>query len=234
MTIELHDLAAADPSVRFSPYCWRVRMALAHKGLDVTTIPWRFTDKAAIADSGQGAVPVIRDKGRVLHDSWAIALYLDEAYPDRPKLFAGVQARGLANVLRFWSQSTLHPVILKTIIMDLFHAIAPEDQPYFRTSREARFGMTLERFAFSPESGAAVLAQNLSPMRAALDSQEFICGSRPAFADYMVFGAFMWARSVSSISLLDPGDPVHEWRERMLDLYDGLGRAASRIESARQ
>ena len=34
----MHDLAGADPAVRFSPYCWRVRMALAHKGLDVETI----------------------------------------------------------------------------------------------------------------------------------------------------------------------------------------------------
>ena len=36
-------------------------MALAHKGLAVETIPWRFTDKAALAFSGQERVPVIRD-----------------------------------------------------------------------------------------------------------------------------------------------------------------------------
>ena len=28
MTILLHDLAGADPARRFSPYCWRIRMAL--------------------------------------------------------------------------------------------------------------------------------------------------------------------------------------------------------------
>ena len=61
MTIRMYDLAAADPAVRFSPYCWRIRMALAHKGLDVETIAWRFTDKSAISFSGQGSVPVIRD-----------------------------------------------------------------------------------------------------------------------------------------------------------------------------
>jgi glutathione S-transferase len=55
------DLAGADPAVRFSPYCWRVRMALAHKGLSAETIPWRFTEKNLIAFSGQGLVPVIRD-----------------------------------------------------------------------------------------------------------------------------------------------------------------------------
>ena len=73
MGIIMHDLAGADPSLRFSPYCWRTRFALAHKGLPVETLPWRFTDKAAIAFSGQDRVPVIRDDGAVVADSWAIA-----------------------------------------------------------------------------------------------------------------------------------------------------------------
>jgi len=34
MTIVLHDLTGADDR-RFSPNCWRTRMALAHKGLEV-------------------------------------------------------------------------------------------------------------------------------------------------------------------------------------------------------
>jgi hypothetical protein len=31
--MQLYDLAAAEPERRFSPYCWRIKMALAHKGL---------------------------------------------------------------------------------------------------------------------------------------------------------------------------------------------------------
>ena len=73
MAITMHDLAGADPALRFSPYCWRARMALAHKGLAVETVPWRFTEKDAIAFSGQGRVPVIRDGERVVPDSWSIA-----------------------------------------------------------------------------------------------------------------------------------------------------------------
>ena len=66
MAIEMHDLAGADANLRFSPYCWRTRLALAHKGLEVETIPWRFTEKDALAFSGQGRVPVIRDGDRVV------------------------------------------------------------------------------------------------------------------------------------------------------------------------
>ena len=84
MTIKLYELAAAEDDRRFSPYCWRIRMALAHKGLAVETIPWRFTEKEAIAFSGSGTVPVLvdgrrtaKDDARVVADSWAIAQYLD-------------------------------------------------------------------------------------------------------------------------------------------------------------
>ena len=35
MAMRLYDLAGADPNLRFSPYCWRAKFALAHKGLAV-------------------------------------------------------------------------------------------------------------------------------------------------------------------------------------------------------
>jgi hypothetical protein len=38
MAIKLYDLAGAETDRRFSPYCWRARMALAYKGLEVETI----------------------------------------------------------------------------------------------------------------------------------------------------------------------------------------------------
>jgi glutathione S-transferase len=39
MTRTLYDLAAKDPEMRFSPFCWRAKMAMRHKGLDFETIP---------------------------------------------------------------------------------------------------------------------------------------------------------------------------------------------------
>jgi glutaredoxin len=60
---QLYDLAGAEPERRFSPYCWRAKLALIHKGLPFDTIPWRFNEKKAIAFSGQGRVPVLVDGG---------------------------------------------------------------------------------------------------------------------------------------------------------------------------
>ena len=89
MALRLYDLAGAEPERRFSPYCWRIKMALAHKGLSFDTVPWRFTEKDVIAFSGQGRVPVLVDDDRVVFDSWTIATYLEDTYLDRPSLFGG-------------------------------------------------------------------------------------------------------------------------------------------------
>ena len=68
MTITMYDLAGAEMDRRFSPFCWRSRMALAHKGLAVETVPWRFTEKDKLPQPNAGRVPVIVDGERVVHD----------------------------------------------------------------------------------------------------------------------------------------------------------------------
>jgi glutathione S-transferase len=228
MTIEMHDLAGANPDVRFSPFCWRARMALAHKGLGVKTIPWRFMDKDKIAFSGQGLVPVIRDGDRTVNDSWAIAEYLDEAYPDRPTLMEGAQGRALANFARHYAQNVINPVALKAVLLDIYKSLDEGDKPYFRESREKRVGMTLEAFTATPEAALAAMKTAVATLRGVVQGQSFVNGDEPAFADYAIFGTFMWARNVSNVKLLAEDDPVYAWRERMLDLFGGLARKSAR------
>src|SRR3546814_1325539 len=103
MTRTLYELVGAEDR-RFSPYCWRIRMALAHKGLDAELEPCRFTEKHKLAFSGQKLVPVLVDGERVVNDSWAIACYLDEAYPDAPSLLGGPIGRGTARFLNLWTE----------------------------------------------------------------------------------------------------------------------------------
>ena len=95
MAITLYDLAGVEADRRFSPFCWRTRMALAHKGLEVETVPWRFTEKDKLPQPNGGRVPVIVDGGQVVHDSSTIAEYLENRYPDRPSLFGGEAGRAL-------------------------------------------------------------------------------------------------------------------------------------------
>ncbi|WP_245269635.1 glutathione S-transferase N-terminal domain-containing protein [Allorhizobium undicola] len=89
MTIILYDLVGSNVAIRFSPHCWKTRMSLAHKGLQYETVPTTFTGVPNVEDGVSRAIPVIRDGDRVIADSFLIALSLDDAYPDRPGLFAG-------------------------------------------------------------------------------------------------------------------------------------------------
>jgi hypothetical protein len=68
MTRQLFELVGTDADRPFSPYCWRTRMALAHKGLDVTSVPWRFTEREAIAQHQSEKVPVLIDGDRTVSD----------------------------------------------------------------------------------------------------------------------------------------------------------------------
>ena len=226
MTIRLWDLAGAEDDRRFSPHCWRVKMALRHKGLHAEEILWRFTEKDAIAFSGQGLVPVITDDDREVHDSWAIATYLDQAYPDRPMLFGSDEARTLAFFFKHWVERNVHPAVMKVIIIDLFNHLHDKDLDYFRRSREKRYGKTLEAYAAEPRAALAALRGVLEPARPVLVTSPFFSGRAPGFADYMLFGAFQWARVMSPIRLLEPDDPLYAWRERVLDLFGGYARQA--------
>lgn len=228
MGIVMHDLAGADPALRFSPYCWRTRMALAHKGLPVDAIPWRFTDKAAIAFSGQGRVPVIRDGDKVVSDSWAIAEYLEEAYP-APALFGGPQGRAHARFINAWADATLIGPIARLIVRDIFDVLDPADRAYFRQSREARFGMTLEQAQAAREEQVAAFRDSLLPIRLVLRHQPWLGGPAPSYADHIVFGTLQWPRCVSRFPLLQPDDTVAGWFDRMLDLYGGTGRSAATV-----
>jgi glutathione S-transferase len=65
----------------------------------------------------------------------------------------------------------------------------------------------------------------LDPIRTTFrKGQNFISGDTPAYADYVVFSQFQWARVTSPFKLLDADDPVFAWRERMLDLFGGFAR----------
>jgi hypothetical protein len=66
--------------------------------------------------------------------------------------------------------------------------------------------------------------RSLEPMRLTLKTQAYLGGDAPNYADYIVFGAFQWARVVSPFKLLVENDPVHAWREKLLDAFDGMAR----------
>lgn len=225
MPIQLYELVGRDDR-RFSPYCWRTRMALEHKDLAYETVPVRFTDKDIIAFSGQERIPIIKDGDTVVSDSWAIAEYLEDNYADAPSLLGGETGRGLAKFMNVWADRALHLALIKLVIVDILDHVDPADTDYFTESRTARFGKSPAEVQTRTEADIKAFGAAVSTLRAALDGQNFLSGRAPAYGDYIVFGAFAWARSISKFPLIEKDDAVYAWRERMLDLYDGMARKA--------
>ncbi|KRR22053.1 glutathione S-transferase [Bradyrhizobium lablabi] len=223
MTLKLFELVGIDPSRPFSPYCWRTRMALAHKGLSAETIPWCFTERSAITAHGSEKVPVLLDGDTAIVDSWAIANYLEDTYPGRPSLFGGEGGRAMARMLNWWGDGVIG-AMFPLIIADIPRNLKPEDAAYFRRTREARFGRKLEEIMAGRDQAVDGFRKSLDPLRLTLRTQTYVGGDAPNYADYIVFGAFQWARVVSPFKLLMEDDPVHAWRERLFDGFDGLAR----------
>ena len=215
----LYDLAAEDENVRFSPYCWRVKLALAHKNLKFKTVPWRFTDKDAIAFSGQGKVPVLVDGKTVVSDSQAIAEYLESAYPNEASLFGEPPARALTMFIKAWTEDALQPAIARIVLPDVLARLHPKDKAYFREAREKSWDMKIEDFHAHRAEYLTALKAVLAPLRGTLKVQNFVAGASPTYADHIVFGALQWGRLMSGVRLLEKNDPIVNWMDAVLGTY---------------
>ncbi|WP_349360867.1 glutathione S-transferase family protein [Stappia sp.] len=221
----LYELCGARREQVFSPFSWRAKMALKHKGLDFEARPHSFLEIPGIAPEAGRTVPILSDGERIVCDSWAIATYLEDTYPDRPSLFGGDGGRAACKLIEGWANAAVSARVAQLIVKDIHDILGPEDQAYFRESREKRFGRPLEEVQAGREERLADLTTALLPLHLMLKSQPFIGGEAPLFGDYILFGTFQWARVASPFRLIDPETPVGMWFERCLDLFDGYARA---------
>ncbi len=220
----LYDLALADPDVRPSPFCWIAKFALLHKGLRFETTPVHFADKSKYPDPDYGKVPVLLDKDELVKDSAVIVAWLDKKYPTQP-LTKSDGERAAAAFYTAWLGESFYPAIAPMLIPRIWKAVVEEDRDFFRTTREARYGKSLEEVAATPgvrEKAEAALAVLAAP----LGNHRFLGGAAPNLADYIVFAPFMWQQSVTATALYEAPKQVEDWRNRMLDLYDGYARSA--------
>ncbi len=229
MTIRLYELTDSTRTVLFSPYCWRTRMALRHKGISFESVPWHFTDTDAIAPSGQSRVPVLVDGERWIHESMDIAHYLDRTYPDRPALMPDRAAAATARFVEAWCNTSILPNLRMIAVPHVFKAIHDKDKAYFRESREAMLGCKLEDIPPNPDAERVALAKALQPAEMLFQTTPYFGGDTPSYADYVLFGSLMWPYQVCPDSPLAPGSALAAWFERLLGLNDGFARASPRV-----
>ena len=112
--LKLWELAGDNADWSFSPFVWRVRFALAHKGLSYEYQGWRFIEKDLIKPCKTASVSLrVADKlaseqalnpsmvirlqclqvptfdcgDKRMNESLDICKFLDQEFPDTPKLF---------------------------------------------------------------------------------------------------------------------------------------------------
>ena len=208
----------------YSLFSWRTRMALKHKDLDFKSHPVPMSDKAAIAFSGGKTVPIIKDGETVVRDSWKIAEHLEDRYPNKPSLFGGAIGRGVTQAFNTWVDRVVVPAAMPVIVADIHERVDPADEAFFRQQFEGFLKSTLEESRARRPQALERLTRTLEPMQATLKRQTFVCGTAPAYADYILFSVLQWMRVTSPQDIFNSSDPLYSWRSRMLDLYDAFAR----------
>lgn len=226
-SIRLHELVLGNGRSA-SPYVWRIRYALAHKGLAFQSVYHGFTEIPSAFAGRFKTVPVLEMQGTMLAESWDIADHLDRMFPDRPRLFSGPAEYAMVRLFEAWFAQEVTRKLFRLYALDVHDAARPVDRAYFRESREARIkGVTLEDFTANRAALLPATRQSLGPLRAQLARYPFLGGAAPNYADYIALGAFQWVASMSTLPLLARDDTaLLEWIERGFGLYGGLGQDA--------
>jgi len=136
-------------------------MALLYKGLPFKTewieypdIEQRMKELGAEATdekkdgTPKWTLPVIKDDvtGKVIADSWKIAMYLEDTFPDKPTLFPfGVRAP-----VHFFEAYFVSTAIIpgrKIFSSETCAKLNSPSEEYFRRTREVQFNMKMEEIA---------------------------------------------------------------------------------------
>ena len=219
--VVLFDLATQSDS-RPSPFCWRAKLALGHKHLPFESRAILYSEIPTLGNGSFKTLPVIDDDGVWSGGSFNIAVDLESRYPARPTLFPNDPRRSFAEFVESWVDLTLHPQIFPVVALKIWEQLPSSEQDYFRRTRELRLGTSLEEAHKLGASKLPAIRVSLDPMRRILTQRLFLAGESPAYADYIVYGALQWYWLSMGSALVEAGDPIAAWLDR-IDGARGLG-----------
>jgi glutathione S-transferase len=185
----------------YSPYAAKVRKVLELKGLAYECIEVPYLDRREVVRwTNQVVVPVLVDGDRAIHDSPAIAAYLDDRYS--PNLRPGVAA-----AIESWSDTTLEDIAFRIASPAVEPKIAAlngdrdDARAMYRFVKERKFGAgCIDAWARDQTQ----LTARLCAMVESLRPSPFLLGDAPTLADAAVYGNF-W--------MLEWAMPGWVWRE---------------------
>lgn len=155
-----------------SPYCRKVRLALAEKGLGVELIetrPWERPPDL-VRRSPASEVPVlVEENRRVLVDSYAICEYLEEAYAAHPLMPRTLTERAEVRRLVSWFDVKFRADVTENILVEkVMRRLRREGEPDSEFIRV----------------GAANLRNHLEYLSTLADRRNWLAGDSLTLADF--------------------------------------------------
>ena len=222
--ITLYDLQVASGAT-ISPFVWATKYALAHKGFEVEIVPGGFTGIPERTGGKSERLPAIVDDGQWILDSWLIAEYLDEKYPDRPTLIGDPSVKVCGQMLEQWLWATAIGPWMTCYLKSYRDRSLECDHAYVTETRERMFGgQKLEDIIIGREDRLPQIPPKLELMRGTLREHQWFGGGSPNYVDYRMLAVFLFLSTVADIPALPDDDPLRDWIDRGFDLYGGLGR----------
>jgi len=224
--LTFYDIPSSLPGNAWSPNTWKTRYCLNYKGIPYKTEWVEYPDIQPLCDklgippteikAGKPyySLPAIYDPstGAAVADSLLIAEYLDNTYPDTPKLFPhGSSAVQKAFYDGYIARlGPLFPFILPVVNLKL----NPVSEVYFRRTREQTFGKRMEDVIPTGEAGVKAwkqLEDNLTVVAGWLKSSDgatgpFVMNDTISFADCVIAAYTYWIK-------LTFGEDSKEWKD---------------------
>lgn len=228
---------------RHSPFCEKVRLVLAAKGLDVTLVEVMpgLGQVEIFRLSGQRQVPVLVDGAEVIADSTDIALHLEQRHPLPPLLPADPRGRAQVLLLEDWADTALASGCRRALWQavatnpKLRPALLPEATPTaLRQLLGALPGGVLGAFSetvttlLAPQE-ARQLHRNLEQLCQLVAGRLHLVGEALSLADLAVVaqlsllrfpasaGAPLAGEGVRGIADHPRYQPLFQWRDRVLE-----------------
>lgn len=247
--IKLYELVPSTNSIcYFSPNTWKTRMGFLHKGVPFETVPVTLIDVrrdlATRSNQSDIYVPAIElPNGTFIYDSFHIAEWLENTYPDRPSLFTGdgqstneVDSKHLLMGKNYARMIDLGLGASKpewAVWFDLFFPQLDqlmsegEVRNYFRS--DARLGPQGYQQLISLDQQELIrrAKMNIQPLLKILRERpdEYFQGTHPGQVDYVIFGRYAYCRMIDRKLTKeiweDQGKELANWIDKLSKAYDG-------------
>ena len=145
-------------------------------------------------------LPVLRDPntGVIITDSWEIAVYLDNTYPEKPVF--PEDTKGLISAFGTMLLNQIFPVV-KFLVLRSKEVLNERSAEYYLTKRQIHFNQKIEEW--SPEGPErerhwSILEKTLAAWKAVYDKTEgkWLMGNTFSYADILTASLLFWFKRV--------------------------------------